>query len=130
MAHGDDPIGRFQAQFFEREDVLVWFLAAPVVFQGVDVHDQGAAAHALGADAGRERHPVVHMDHVETFGQGQALGCLAVAGDFGHQVAAVVRSCGQHAGRCPPPHARLDHLKNTPVLGGGQVGGQDGVDFA
>jgi len=65
MADGDDRIGLTHSPALDFEDVAVDVLAAAVVFQGVDVENQGFPAAASCPETGEDTHPVVGVDDVE-----------------------------------------------------------------
>ncbi len=89
MADGDDPIGLFHPFPFDRPDLFVHVLTAPVVFEGVDVEDERPAADPAGNEGGGDGHPVMGVDDVEGKGAGKDAAGPAVADHLGDQVGAV-----------------------------------------
>jgi len=55
----------------------------------MDVNHKRFAAHAFGADRRQKGHPIVGVNDIEVRLAGDHLGGLAVARDFGDQIAAV-----------------------------------------
>ncbi len=89
MADGDDAVGLLKPFPFDLKDLRVDVFAAPVVFEGVDMQDEGLPADPTGEQGGGDGHPVVGVDDVEGESACDGAGGPAVADHLGDQIGAV-----------------------------------------
>jgi hypothetical protein len=89
MAHRDEAIGLLEPGLFYLENLPVGAIAASIVFEGVDVKDEGFSADPSGAKGGGDGHPIVGMNDIEGSAARNGAGGLSVSGHFGDQIVAV-----------------------------------------